>query len=388
MAIPENTQWEVRTTGHNDNGGGFCADYSGTDYSYQDDPQVVFDGSTITASTSGASDTITLTGYTVSNADKGNVLNITGGDNFTTGRYCIIAVNTGTNTWQLDRTCSTDAASGMTGRMGGAVAHPGVIMSSATDFNVVHIKSGTYYISTTTANVANGRIETTGAAQVIVGYESARWDFGTPPNFVISVNASAFRMGGSGGRSHFINLKVTATTSGTSLYGFDLGATTAGGVCVRCHAVNCYYGFTGYYHAYDCIAERTTTYSNSRGFSGGFGCYRCKAISASTYNMTIGFIVWYYPVVECYAYRCQYGFEGDGNTFVSRCVAESCQYGIKFAKAIKSIAYNCTYGFGDTIPGSGNWLPLTYDSVSHTCTYGVGYGRLLNHAFYKCTNNY
>lgn len=82
-------------------------------------PLVSFNGTSVTASTSGASDTITITGHTVTSSDVGLTLRVTGGTNYTTGTYVVGSVSTSSNSWTLDRTCSTGNGSGLTGSAGG-----------------------------------------------------------------------------------------------------------------------------------------------------------------------------------------------------------------------------------------------------------------------------
>src|SRR5262245_60152182 len=113
MALPATAVLEVRTTGNDSNGGGYNSAGTGTDRSLQDNPHVTFDGATILATTSGTSATITITGYTVISGDQGNIVNITGGTNFTPGRYHINSVNTGLNQWTLDRNCSSGIGAAM-----------------------------------------------------------------------------------------------------------------------------------------------------------------------------------------------------------------------------------------------------------------------------------
>jgi len=122
MAVAASAVWRVRPAGNTANGGGYdgSAYPGGSDYSQQNFAQAVFNGTSITGSTSGVSNVVTLSGYTVSANDDGNVVQIAGGANFTAGFYFVTAVNTGANTWTLDRNCTTGAGSGMTGNLGGA----------------------------------------------------------------------------------------------------------------------------------------------------------------------------------------------------------------------------------------------------------------------------
>jgi hypothetical protein len=67
--------------------------------------EIVFDGSIITATTLGASDTVHLKGHTVSASDFARLLVISGGENFIEGLYMVESIDTSVNTWALDRTC-------------------------------------------------------------------------------------------------------------------------------------------------------------------------------------------------------------------------------------------------------------------------------------------
>lgn len=124
-ALNYTTVFEVRASATSpQNGGGFDPTLGGVDYTQQPNPQAVLDGAAITATTGGPSATLTLSGYTVANGDIGNCINITGGANVTPGVYQITGVSTAANTWTLDRAAAIGAASGVTGRFGGAIPHP------------------------------------------------------------------------------------------------------------------------------------------------------------------------------------------------------------------------------------------------------------------------
>jgi hypothetical protein len=90
------------------------------DRSQRNSALVAFNGTTVAASNGAASATITPAGYTVTAADVGNWLQVTGGTNFLTGTYQIISVSTAGGTWTLDRACTSAAGSAMTGNLGGA----------------------------------------------------------------------------------------------------------------------------------------------------------------------------------------------------------------------------------------------------------------------------
>lgn len=149
MALSSSVVWEVETGGSDSNGGGFDSSVTspGTDHSQQSAAQVAFNGSTIAATTAGIGATITITGYTVLATDNGNVIQITGGTNFTAGFYTITSVSTGSNTWTLDRNCTTGAGSAMTGNMGGALLTIAKPFTPAVGGNTIWVKGGTYTIT-------------------------------------------------------------------------------------------------------------------------------------------------------------------------------------------------------------------------------------------------
>jgi hypothetical protein len=79
--------------------------------------EVMFDGSSLTATTSDASATISINGHSVSASDVGEFLVIRGGRNFVIGAYRIVLMDADSNTWMLDRPCTTGAGAGMTGTL-------------------------------------------------------------------------------------------------------------------------------------------------------------------------------------------------------------------------------------------------------------------------------
>jgi len=151
MALTSAVAWEVRTGGSDSNGGGYTVGAGGTDYSQQNAAQVVFNGSTITATYKTGS-SFTVTGYTVAATDVGNIVNITGGTGFTPGRYEVTTVNTSVNTWSVNAICCTTGATGMTGRMGGGflTIAQGIAAMTVSD-QTIYVASGTYNITSALA---------------------------------------------------------------------------------------------------------------------------------------------------------------------------------------------------------------------------------------------
>lgn len=178
-ALSASTVYEVETGGSDSNGGGFVTGSGGTDWSQQSAAHVAFNGTSITATTTGAATLITITGYTVLAGDVGNLLQITGGTNFLTGIYQITSVNTGANTWTLDRNVTSGVGAAMTGNMGGAFL---TIQQALTNQSVqgqnIYIKGGTYTITTGLTQSAGAF--TFNLLSRIIGYSSVRGDNGRP----------------------------------------------------------------------------------------------------------------------------------------------------------------------------------------------------------------
>lgn len=175
MSVSSATAHEVRpSNGSSTFGGGFTRTASGIDYSQANAAHVVFDGSTILAVTAGASATITITGYTVSANDVGNRLNLASGTNFTAGIYEIISVNTGANTWTLDRTCSTGVGAAMVGKMGGAFAAISTMNTNMANGHQGWVKAEA---TITTASSINFSF-TSSTQSFVAGYTTTRGDGG------------------------------------------------------------------------------------------------------------------------------------------------------------------------------------------------------------------
>lgn len=172
MALDAAIVWEVRNGGNDGNGGGFKTGASGTDRTLQDAAHATLTAlSVVNADTTKI--TVSLTDYTVTMADVGNVYNNTGGSS-TAGPYEIKAVDTVANTWTLDRSIGT-AAQTCVGKMGGGYASPGYASGQMVDGNTMFIKyhATVYTISSNTQNISNGRIRGD-ILRKYIGYDTTR----------------------------------------------------------------------------------------------------------------------------------------------------------------------------------------------------------------------
>ena len=124
-AIPGTTQWDVRTTGNDANGGGFDpGPGTGTDWSQQNLPQVTINNSTIIATATTTVVTFTSNSYTVLAGDVNNAFHLVSGvSGCTAGWYIITSVSAGLNgTWTVDRDTTCAGAAITSGFMGGSLA--------------------------------------------------------------------------------------------------------------------------------------------------------------------------------------------------------------------------------------------------------------------------
>lgn len=184
---------EIRSgTGNDLNSGAFspattACTSPGTDYTQQDAPHVTFDGATITATTTGVTNVITLVGYTVLATDKCNSLRIAGGTNFTPGLYSIQQVDTVLNTWTLAQNVTTGAGAAMTGRMGG-----GILTLAQANLDTVNSTTGQalYWWKSGTDEVLTATItEQQHIALTIHGYQNTRGDdTGVRPRLTSATN--------------------------------------------------------------------------------------------------------------------------------------------------------------------------------------------------------
>lgn len=218
-ALSGSTVFEVETGGADTNGGGFVTGSGGTDWSQQSAAHVTFNGTSITATTAGTGATITLSGYTVLAGDVGNLLNISGGVNFTVGVYQIVSVSAGVGgTWTLDRNATTGAGTAMTGAMGGAYLTIGQAITEQTlDQQIIYVKGGTYSITT---GLSQSNTPSFDKQQRLIGYSTVRGDKGRP---IVQTSSAITMLTIAGGGGYSIeNMEFNGT--GTATGGISITA--------------------------------------------------------------------------------------------------------------------------------------------------------------------
>jgi hypothetical protein len=235
MAIAATAVWEVRTTGSDNNGGGFDSALGGTDNSMQTSAQVNINNSTVTATVNGSVITFTGGTYTVLAGDVGNIVNIitaSGGTPPTLKRYEITSVGVGLNgTWTLDSTTSAVTSTITSALMGGCFATFGKAITSVVAGNVVYVKGTAIYSIAASTNFATSG--TSGLPISWIGYTTSRGDNGQVTIQASTTAVDCFK--GNGAFQRFYNFIGDGNLKGTSR-GFNLG----GGQLVmqNCKAIN------------------------------------------------------------------------------------------------------------------------------------------------------
>lgn len=296
-------------------GGSWSVDYSkqaSAQWSYTD---LAIDGTTDTDITSST--------YPFGVNHVGNVISITAGTGFTVQRVGIVSIQSG-NTARCDKAVGTAGSTGGTGYLGGAMASPGGAGSWHVSGGRIHIKSGTYTINSTTANVSGGKLAPAGSPTAaspctIIGYETRPYDMAARP---------VLKASGISGTHGLI--QVSTNNNLIHSIAFD------GNSCSGIHA---FYLTAGSREGlYDCVA------------------YNFVAAAYRTGNATM-------YIVRCYASGTGYGF--DGASVAVNCVAEGCSVGFAYCKnCIGCIADSCTTGFTDD--GGGTRVNCT----AYGCTTG------------------
>jgi hypothetical protein len=352
MALSPSVEWEVRTTGNDNNGGGFVSGASGTDFSQQDAAQGVL----TVASTLTAANQVTVAGgdYTCIAGDVGNLLQITGGT-ATAGIYEITA--RAGQIWTLDRNAGA-IGNTVVGNMGGALLSPA--KTAPVNGNIVYIKAGTYTMSVNTNNVANGKWSKN-TAILVVGYDTNRaWgNVDTKPILQATVTLTSMW----DGSSNWVNNIEFDVNSQASTRCVNNGAFTrcnfknanlANNMILATHCVatgNSATPFAGASSGYVyCEAHDNTATGFSCGNSTLIGC-----ISESNSGATSdGFSVPSFSSAHffnCIAYNNgRDGFRTTSGTIVSRMILQNCiadsngAFGVNSAATrYSSIAVRCAF---------------------------------------------
>jgi hypothetical protein len=332
MAIDWRTEWEVRTDGNDNLGGGFApiagATKTPTDnYTYGPSYQA-WTGSNLQIHGTNTSLVRSATRAPVTD-DIGHVLRVVSGTGFTAGVYQILGVQTdsGVDWWLLDRAAGTAGSTGGSWGLGGALATPGRAGGSHVAGNTVWIRQGTYSMTTNNANVANGRLEASalsGYCTRVIGYASVRGDGGVATVQAGSgVSGSPLR--GMGAQTVIANISASATNISSGE-----GVIRNFGSAINCHV----------------------TSSNTNGFYDVSRLAYCSAMSCASVGFFTTNTVGMLQIYASIAIGCGTGFHANASS----------QGGF----AVGAVAHKCTTGF--TLIGQNSSL-LRYDGcIASRCT--------------------
>lgn len=370
MAISASAVWEVRTTGSDTNGGGYHHT-TGTDWSQQDAPQY-----SVTDGVTNGTTTVTSASANFGTDVVGNVMYIQGGTGSVAANRYQITSRTNSTTVVVDRSTGLTAGTGVTLKIGGAIASPALATAHAVGGNTIHIKSGTYSITSASTNVASGCLAPaagSGINQVtrILGYGTTRNDYGTPPVLQAS-GISTFTLLTVLVHTRVVNITFDGN-SRTSSRGVN--ATGTGTIVYLCTATNCTNsGFTGASAANIFIACTATGCSTNPAFTSttAIACYGCVAASNTVTgfnNLTNGA----YNVASNNSGASSVGFAYGSTSLLSNCTAyNNGSHGFSQGNTTGSVLVNCLsvsnggYAFySSSATGSATFLNwATYNNTS------------------------
>lgn len=253
MALAVGTHWDVRTTGDDTNGGSFNTAAAGTDYSQQDSPQVTYTDLVI-----GVTNTqLTSATTAFTSAHRGNTINITSGTGFTVGRYQVVSVASGVAT--MDRAVGTASSTGGNGKLGGAMATYGAAMAAIVNSNVVHLKSGTYTLTSTATTTAAGGF-------AVIGFTSSHYDGGKPTITTATNSIALTTISGSASAARYTFRNVIlSNTAGTRAAALANGNVLAGFVCFSDCSLT---GFSGLISSFNPTNDVILINTQITGFTG------------------------------------------------------------------------------------------------------------------------
>lgn len=389
MALSANTVWEVRTAGADTNGAGFVTGAAGTDFSQQDLKNTV--GSNISTTDAVAVGTGVITSVTAAftAAIVGNIIYLQGGTGALAAGWYQVTVFTNATTITVDRNVA--AGTGITMNIGGAMASLGMVGASVIAGHIIHIKAGTYSITSATPNISGGCFSAVGSPVILWGYQAVRGDFGTQPLLQAAGIATFTVIANTGADSSVANIDVDCASLASSR------AFQIRGFAFRCNAFNCTNsGFVQSSTAFfaRCTASGCSTtaaflngsmincvaYNNTVvGFSltnAGLSAIRCIADS-NTGATSDGFITsGEATFVNCVAYangRDGFRIDEDASN-ITNCIAESnVGIGINLNGNPDSVlvANNATFGNGTGVSlGTGKGV-ISLNNITGTSTFFI-----------------
>jgi parallel beta helix pectate lyase-like protein len=314
-------QWDVRTTGNDNNGGGFDVTSAGTDYSQQNSPQVAFTDLVI-----GATNTqLTSAANPFTSAYVGNIIHVLSGTGFTVGFYLVTTVVSGVAT--MDRAVGTAGSTAGHGNLGGAMATLNAACPASASGNTIWIQTGTYTMTSTAVVPAS-------FSTWIIGYQTTHGDNGTAPTLTTSTNSTDI-LHLTSGSTFFetnvvrnINFSNTASTRANGIVAFS----SLGLIWIE----NC--SFTGFLNGY----------ISGSGSASAQQIVNCQFTSCTT-NGIFSESALTSTIQDCFISGCGNGIESTEGVIINRCIIVDCSA----TGVLISFAQNYLQIIDCTIAGNG-----------------------------------
>jgi len=357
MALSAAIVWEVRTTGSQNNGGGFKTGATGTDYSQQAAAQYA-----LNPVTSGGASAVMINANAAA-VMVGNVCRVVSGTNATAGWYEIISVNVGVDI-TVDRNWCTGVCNDGVVNVGGAFKIGGSLdnefSKAVVAGNTIYIPTGTYTLGEAWGASTAGTVT---APISWIGYKTTRNDIcagDDRPYFVCGTNNFLF-----GTWNIIKNIRGTSADDtglriGDNGYTFNCKFINTGGANYQA------FSFSGYTRALACEGMS----ANGFAFNGEAGNH----------------------FYACYAHDSNCGFQLQShNSYIGCSIVDNCAFGVLIGGAsyliemINNTIYDCTTGISATSCNNSNFV----NNIITDCVTGANWTTASPNNFwdYNCWNN-
>lgn len=353
MPLTANTQFEIRTTGNDTNGGGFAIGASGVDRSQQDNPQYA-----VTDGVTNGTTTITSATANFGTDVVGNVVYIAGGTGSIAANWYSIVSRTNSTTIVVDRSTGLTSGTGVTLRIGGALRSIGtmgaiVATGQVPATSIAWVRSGTYTLTTSTLNVSGGPYND-GASRTFafIGYGTSRGDYSTNRPVISTgslTSVGVFYISGylDNGTS-VINIEVDGVSPANNNSGITLPSGTGSSHQNTTMFIDCVF------------RNLSLGIAGGTGNATGFSAVDCTAINCGTYGFGC-------TCHACIATGCLVGFQGH-NSYYTDCIA----------------AGNTSHGFSST----DRYMARNCLAVSNGGAGFTAYSGYRTHSLYNCLSAY
>jgi len=380
MALSANTVLEVRTTGSDTNGGGFVTGASGTDWSQQDTAQY-----SVTDGVTNGTTTITSATAAFGTDVVGNLIYVQGGTGSVVAGWYQITARTNSTTITVDRNTGLTAGTGVTLRIGGALASPGQAGAIATVAGMtVFIKynASPYIVTTASTNVSGGCVSGT-SNTAYIGYDTTRSMWVWPvqanrPTIQLNSGVTSATIFGNLNATYFLQSMIldgnTQTgsrccqNSGDWFYVKGMNGVTGGltqnspARAILCEVTGCSALPTNAQFCFFCTAhDNSLTSANFGAFQGTPASVHQFCLAYNNTNCS-GFANAVFAS-NCVSYgNGQHGFDCGNQNFsnIINCIAENnTSYGFRtnvgYVQIVNCAAYNNTAGRSVSAAGGKIW---------------------------------